>query len=140
MIDRVPDNLPLHLLPPTLRQIAELCGLPVLVKLVRRFGGSSLWIPQADHLTDSPLLPLIGAEAAQRLAAAFGGRYLPIGKAHQAMLHIRDAQITYEHYQLGYSVVRLARRWWLSDRQIRTIVGKTPLPASPQLDLFGEVA
>ncbi|MBF0192480.1 MAG: hypothetical protein HQL99_15280 [Magnetococcales bacterium] len=59
-------------LPPTLRLLVEVAGIPATLALVARFGGTEICVP-AKFDPDGRLVQVVGHEAAQRLVARFQG-------------------------------------------------------------------
>lgn len=49
-MERVPDNVTLEVLPGEQREIAKLIGMDAYMQLVRRYGGSQVYIAKADKI------------------------------------------------------------------------------------------
>jgi len=109
-------------LPPSLRDIADLIGLPGTLKLVETYGGVRLYVPKkldADH----KLAQLIGLEHAAKLAATYGGElHFDIPRAVEATRAARDRSIRADQAS-GSTHRELALKYNLTERQIRNILG-----------------
>lgn len=110
-------------LSPTLNRLSEVIGLAAALKLSERFGGGEIYVPlriQADH----PVAQCIGADAAAKLAAAFGtgqsGARIDVPKADDITRARRNRGIV-EAAEAGASKQALARRHGLTTRWVRRI-------------------
>jgi len=109
-------------LPPSLRDIAELIGLPGTLRLVETYGGVRLYVPKkldAEH----KLAQLIGLEQAAKLADTYGGEmHFDIPRAVEATRAARDRCIRADQAS-GSTHRELALKYSLTERQIRNILG-----------------
>ncbi|MEC4750017.1 Mor transcription activator family protein [Methylomicrobium sp. Wu6] len=129
-------DLPLHLLPPKLREIAEYCDVETALLLLENAGGGHVAVPEAAHLHSLHQLVLwLGAERAHAFCINFSGDIIQIPRAAAAMRVVRNRKIR-EERQAGAQLFTLARRYGLTERQILSIVGKNE-PNAGQFDLFG---
>ena len=126
-------QLPRHLLPVSLLQIADYCGDTVMWTLWEQYGGCHLRVPMrydAAHPLNTPL----GAVGLARLVDAFGGEILNIPRADAARRAVRDELIRNARAE-GADLATLARRFTLTERQISTICRARDSPVNH--DLFG---
>jgi hypothetical protein len=129
-------DLPLHLLPPKLREIAEYCGIETALLLLEHAGGCYVQVPTPEHLhAGYKLVEWLGAERATVLCQNYARETIQIPKAEAARRAIRDQKIRQER-QAGASPSTLARCYNLTQRQITNIVGQEPADDG-QFDLFG---
>jgi Mor family transcriptional regulator len=112
------------LLPETLREIAEVVGLPAAVRLVEWRGGVRVYVP-ARVTERHPLARVLGVRAAAALCARYPGAELCIPRAEAALRAVRDADIR-RRYSGGEGAPALALEYGLSLRQIRSIVAGQP--------------
>lgn len=107
-------------LPPILRDITELIGLPATLALVRHAGGTRLYVPVRFD-PDHPLVKVLGHAAAVALIERHRGEYIDLPKGEIAIKAARDQQIRADRHT--YTQAQQAIRWGLTDRQIRSILG-----------------
>lgn len=131
-------KLPLHLVPASLREMAEYCGESVMLAVWRTYGGGHLHVPKKPG-PDNELVALLGMQQALNFCAMYGGEMLNIAKADKALRAVRNALICLQSEQ-GESLFCLARAHGLTERQIQTILKATPDDDAVvmQLDLFEE--
>jgi hypothetical protein len=128
-------DLPLHLLPSKLREIAEYCGIETALLLLEHAGGRYVSVPYPEHLHAlHQLVEWLGVERASGFCRQYAGELIQVPKAAAAIRAIRDQQIR-EDRRSGASLGSLARRYGLTQRQITTIVGQET--DDRQFDLFG---
>ncbi|MEE1950993.1 Mor transcription activator family protein [Pseudomonas alcaligenes] len=127
-----------ELLPPAVRRIAELVGLPAAIKLVEALGGTSWYFARGvgrhGQARVAALSEIVGDEAAERLAFYLHERdtvYIP--KCDTALRSLRDIEIHRQFDQAmreGISantvVAELARTYELSDRHVWRILKVLP--------------
>lgn len=136
-----PDDLagtPVENLPESLRQLIELVGVAAALSLVRAFAGNVIQIPVRSRpggMVRERLVHLMGVAAAERLIQAYAGERLPIPRCAQALRDARDREII-RAYDGGASVVTLTAQYALTDRQIRTILKRSPAKTLPGLAGF----
>lgn len=134
MSDRPPvaaaegDELATDNLPASVRELISLIGLAPTLALVNKFAGQILVVPtgaMARSKTRSRLVEIIGEAATALLIWNFPGARLTIPRCVVAMRDARDRRII-AAYTAGVPVGRLAAENFLTDRQIRTIIKRSP--------------
>lgn len=128
------NDLPLHLLPAKLREIADYCGPDTALKLLAAYPGIHCVVPLPPPPPEHKLVGVLGYEGACRFCEAYGGDILQVPKADRALRLLRDARIRSER-AAGARLDTLALRYGLTERQIGNILGSADDPAR-QLDLF----
>jgi hypothetical protein len=128
-------ELPLHLLPPKLREIAEYCGIETAMLLLEHAGGGHVKVPLPENLHGlHQLVEWLGAERARAFCDNFCGETIQIPLAKAAIRVVRNKKIR-EERQAGASLFTLARRYGMTERGILKIVGHEK--DDRQFDLFG---
>ncbi len=125
-------------LPPQLKRLVDVLGVPGALKLLRKRGGTRLALSQG--LRDGMLVELLGPAACEALYRAFEGQpviWLP--KADKLTLQIRDREIR-ALKRKGKSLVSLALQFDLTSRQIQNICAAGPLEPPLQGGLFDDAA
>lgn len=115
-------------LPKSVRDIIELIGLAPAMALVQAFPGNIIKVPVGaieDGKMRTRLIGLMGIEAAEKFIATYGGERLAIPRCVQAIRDERDRRII-DEYDAGKPVSSLALDFGLTERQIRTILKRTP--------------
>lgn len=141
-------------LPPTVRRIAELAGLPVAIKLVDALGGRSWYFArgmgQNGQARVAALSEIVGDDVAERLAFYMHERHaVYIPKCDEALRVLRNIEIhrqfdqsTREGVSANTVVAELARVYELSDRHVWRVLKRLPGLAddagSTTLDLFNQ--
>jgi len=110
LIDELPDGL---------RDIAELIGLPLALRLVEARGGRRFYFPYGVA-PEHALVQLIGQEAAEILCREYPGERLEIPRATNYHRAVRNAHI-HQSLAKGVSQSALAGDHGLTERQIRNI-------------------
>lgn len=107
-------------MPDLLREVADLIGTEAALRLAKRFGGRSLYIPQSPGPT-SDLAACIGLEAAQALGRCYGHEdiVLPMGRTIERLA--RNQALLADRAR-GLSVRFLSLRYDLSERRIWEIL------------------
>lgn len=124
-------------LPASIRELVNLIGLPAVEKLVKRYGGTYVYVPAPENLTeDHPLAELIGLEPARKVAGHCRNGKLKVALGREAMRRARNADIVRKHFVEGWTMRQLALEYDLDERQIHTIVHTTPLSMPRHPDLF----
>ena len=109
-----------ELLPESVREMAEVIGLEAALGVVRRFGGTRLWLPlvvEADH----PLAREIGLAQAKRLGEYYRLESITVPSCKGAFRVLRNERIT-RRYRAGETAAVLAREYGLHERMIWQIV------------------
>ncbi len=127
------SQLPRHLLPESLLQIADYCGDDIMWKVWKHYGGGRLYIP-AQVSPDHELSELLGFADACLLCQAFPGENMRIDKAQEAQNYVRDTLIR-QAKDGGVRNIELVRRFRLSDRRIQQIKAMDE-SASMNFDVF----
>lgn len=128
-------DLPLHWLPPKLREVAEYCGESTARVLLTHFGGGHLFVPRIMP-NEHRLAELLGLESASKLCRMYGGEVLQVPRAAQGLRRYRNVLIQKE-YADGATQFDLARRYGLTERQVNKILGAVADNNAAQKDLFG---
>lgn len=110
--------------PPEVMRLAEVIGEPAALALIEEFGGLRTYVPK--HPTER-IVAAIGAEAAAKLAAAWGGEYIPVPLARAWRVMVYRSR--------GQSYPAIARRVGLSEDGVWRILSRADMTTS-QLDLF----
>lgn len=118
-----------HYLGPVLTDMVAAIGLPDTMRVVQRWGGTRLWIPQQPSMA---LVEHLGPAQAAKLCAAFGGNRPDIPKALRLLNLLRDDDI--RSNPDGLSVPELAQRYGLIERRIYQIRGQPMAPVLPPRD------
>ncbi|AGG89906.1 hypothetical protein [Rhodanobacter denitrificans] len=121
-------------LPPRLAALAELIGLPAMLRLVEARGGTRVYVPDvasADHW----LARLIGLPAMEQLVAEHSRDYIELDRAAAALRAARDRKIVADN-AAGTSTATLALENGLTQRQVFNILARTGGPVADQRDLF----
>jgi hypothetical protein len=115
-------------LPESVRELIDLIGLAPTLALVNAWGGQILHVPTGDNPNSKArrrLVSVLGESATQALIWNYPGQRLTIARCVAAMRDARDRQII-AAYGDGTPVARLAAENFLTDRQIRTIIKRSP--------------
>lgn len=107
-------------LPPSLRKLCDLIGLPKVIRLVRAYGGMRLHIPHCAP-DENALCRLIGRPAARLLGQHYGGDDVYVPSLARVRRETRNHRIR-RSYDAGSTVRDLAMREGLSERWITEIV------------------
>lgn len=115
-------------LPSSIQDVAEALGLPIVIKLVRHFGGAEISIPKkmsAGH----PLRVALGKEDAEALAGYLGNSqiYVPMMKRSR----VRDVLALEAK---GRNRTEIALALGMSQRHVRRLASKHV--DDRQIDLF----
>jgi len=130
-------------IPESLREIAEVIGLPAALALVTLHGGRRLYIPIKFPASNS-LLQYLGSETCDKLSQAFGGDYLAIPRAIAVNRKTRNEQILQDHRNKA-TVAALAQKYDMTERNVWIILARSkseaqkPTTASfqpKQIELF----
>ncbi|MBF0437955.1 MAG: transcriptional regulator [Magnetococcales bacterium] len=123
MIDNT--NIAVCDLPRGLQELAEVIGLSNAITLSMSYGGTNLQIPTRFRSATHPITNLLGDEAAKQLIHHYKREIIYIPKASSALRSARNRQICKECDAGGQTVVSLARKHCLSERQVQTILKNT---------------
>lgn len=100
--------------------MAEVIGLEAALGVVRRFGGTRLWLPLV-LAEDHPLAREIGLAQAKRLSRHYCLEAISIPTCKGAFRAMRNRGIC-ERYRAGETAAALAREYGLHERMIWKIV------------------
>jgi Mor family transcriptional regulator len=118
-----------------LKEISNLIGISDTLKLVKQFGGLSIYLPK-EFSENHELACAVGIESALKIYNYFG----PVGaieipKAHSLAISFRNNKIKEERQ--SHSRKSLARKYCLTERQITNILHTENHQTDPnQLNLF----
>lgn len=118
------------LLPQVARDLASCIGIQAVLLLIAKYGGTRLYVP-LDPKENHPIEQLIGSHSLMKLAQRYGGDTLEIPRALIANISARNVQIKQEYHILSQS--QLARKYGMTERQIRNIVTKDMDEQQPKL-------
>lgn len=107
-------------LPETLREIAEVAGLPAALAIAEHWGGIRLDMPATPDGTHR-LAAVVGMQAAAQLAEEYQGEQLDIPRAAKALRQVIYQTIA-QRYADGASAAQLAREYGCTERWIYVIV------------------
>lgn len=110
--------------PPEVMRLAEVIGVPAALALIEAFPGLRPYIPKQPT---ERIIAVIGPEAAEKLARAWGGEYLKVPSAKPWRVTIYRGR--------GFSYADIALRVGLSEDGVWRILSRAEM-TSPQLDLF----
>ncbi len=120
-------------LPPQIRQLVALIGLPETFKLLQAKGGTQLRIPKVASKAE--VLPeFLQCESIELLCKAWPAKVIDVPKVDKILLQIRNQAIT--EARATQSASQLARSFDLTRRQIINIC-KSPGDDN-QVDMFEE--
>lgn len=117
--------------PDVLREIALYVGHDAAMKLVKSYGGTSIYIPSVASRISQGIEEAIGREAASSLCNGFGGSDLYIPRCLKGLLLSRNISVCLDYEDLITSMGSdaatnvLARRYALSNRYIYMILKGT---------------
>lgn len=116
-------------LPSSMQFLADFIGLEATIKIIRRYGGSSLYI----HKTTKPhstLCGYLGETAYQKLISGYGGENLKdIPRACDAIRKARNRRIR-EWKFAGMTNSSIASRMGITERSVRRILQQITLQES----------
>lgn len=116
-------DIDVQLLPEKLRKIVARIGITPTMALVRRYGGTRLYVPKM-MTEDHSLAQLLGYENAVALSGEYGGdEHFDIPKAERALMFVRDRRIVGAR---GHRSARdLAIEHRLTERGVYKILART---------------
>lgn len=115
-------------LPASVRELIELVGVGPALALVRAFAGNVIKVPSRDRRAGgmrARLIEIMGEAAALKLIDHYSGETLTIARCVAALRAERDRKIVAD-YDAGWPVAALASRERMTERQIRTILARSP--------------
>jgi Mor family transcriptional regulator len=116
-------------------ELFDLLGEEGLAALARRWGGVHFEVPKGrGGKTWHALEDAIGPELAGRLVERFGGDRLDVPRLCARTLAQRNVRLHRERWEMGKSVLKLAREYGLTERWVRAITNERD--PQEQLSLF----
>lgn len=123
----------LHLLPATMRELAQVVGIPAMLDLVGAYGGTSLYVP-CRSTANPELLRVLGVTACAALQARYAGERIEIALCERALRVILHRAIRAD-LLAGMSKRDIARKYGYTVRGIFYIEMRGE-PADKNLSLF----
>lgn len=122
------------LLPPQMRGLVKIIGLPDTIKLLQAYGGQRIWVPLGKS-SDSYLDKTISRDAVKELAnSQYAGLRITLPKIDKILSQIRNL-----HIQSSPEVPKsvFARQYNLTIRQVQRI--RNGDDDNPTLDMFDDM-
>ena len=125
----IPESEIKQTLPESLAELTEVCTLSAIFSLVECFGGTRVFIPQ-QRIKGSTLARAIGVENATAITKGFAHAkglvisdafYIP--RCQDTFIALRNKKMRVMRGN-GATVNELARRFFLSDKQVENILRK----------------
>lgn len=117
-------------LPESLKDIAEMIGLGVAVKLMAAYPGRRLFVPARGFPAAHPLRETLSEEELASLSKNLGSMVLTVPTGRKALQAARDRAI-HDDRRAGLSLDQLCAKHGLSLRRITEIVTNVPKPLKP---------
>lgn len=115
------DYAPLH-------QLIRAIGLPATHALVRRFGGTRIYLPLPEHISaDHAIARVVGVEAARALARLWPQERPHVPRPPAWFYAERDSQIHDDFKTL--SMPQMVEKWSMTERRLYQILAKEPAPS-----------
>lgn len=128
------DELP-ETLPESLRDIAQIIGLPKALALAERLGGTRIRIP-VKYRDDHYIVPIMGHKAWASFWYEFQGQHMDLPRNAAYLRNLRDQQICAEYYGQR-TAGQIALRYQMTERTVYKIVSDMHDPmVDAQGDLF----
>jgi Mor family transcriptional regulator len=109
--------------PESLAEAVKDIGIPATLKLIKRFGGVRLYVPEPQHITENHVIArTIGLASARAIAKIWPNERPEIPSAARAFRRARDRAILREATSLSKS--KLALKYNLSERQLYNILSR----------------
>ena len=106
-----------------LQDLVELIGYQPTIELLRAWGGRRLKVPATMH-QDHALVFIVGWDASQKLAEAYGGAdALDIPAERNFLIDLRNAALL-EAFHSGRTITWLSRKFGLSRRQVNSVLDR----------------
>ncbi|MDH2918485.1 MAG: hypothetical protein PXX73_04750 [Sideroxydans sp.] len=123
----------LHLLPPSMQELAQVVGITVLLDLVAAYGGTPLYVP-SKGTSNQELLRVLGKPAFTALQARYAGERIEIALCERALRILVHRNIRAD-LVAGMSKAAIARKYRYTVRGIFDIEMRGE-PADKNLSLF----
>ncbi|WP_227657393.1 Mor transcription activator family protein [Candidatus Magnetaquicoccus inordinatus] len=104
----------------SMRDLADIIGLPDTRKIVRKYHGTRIFIPRTPRVQHH-LATLLGMAQAWLLSEHFGGETISVPRMANLLRVQRNRDIV-RRYDSGEAVRHLAHEYQLTDRQIYAIL------------------
>lgn len=128
------EELP-ETLPESLRDIAEIIGLPKALGLAERLGGTRIRVP-VKYRDDHYIVPIIGHKAWSKFWYEFQGQHMDLPRNQAYLRNIRNQQICTAYYQ-NKTAREIALAYKLTERSVYKILSSSHSDSVPiQTDLF----
>lgn len=109
-------------LPESVKDVLESIGLEATLKLIERFGGSRVYVPRPDFITeDHDVARAIGVPLARKLAALCRNERMGLPRAAKAISRARDRVLRSDLASM--SVSQCARKYKMTERNVYFILG-----------------
>jgi hypothetical protein len=125
MTDFAIFELPDHLIPETILEIASYCGKNTAIVLLKNYPGSHIRVPKYPT-SDHKLAALLGIIDFTRLCEKFGKETIQIPRAADAIRAVRNQKILHD-FKMGVMQSDLAIKYELTERQIIHICNKNKI-------------
>lgn len=109
-----------QLLPESLCLLAQVIGLPAVLRLLERWPGVTIRVPMRpdpDYVAYRRLVEAVGEEVAQQIIAYMAGDQLRIPRASAALSALRDRCIQRDRAR-GASIAELVLAYGVSERTV----------------------
>lgn len=127
--EELPDTLP-----ESLRDIAEIIGLPKALGLAERLGGTRIRVP-VKYRDDHYIVPIIGHKAWSKFWYEFQGQHMDLPRNAAYLRSLRNQQICVEYYG-KYTAGKIALRYQITERSVYKIVSEMH---DPMIDAQGDL-
>ena len=111
-----------ELLPPLVRDIADVIGLQATLVLCDAWGGIR-WSVPTTHRADSTLSRLIGADCAEAFIRVFGGEKLDLPRCTRALIAAEHAAL-YADRDRGMTAPALALKYRCTERWVWELLAR----------------
>jgi Mor family transcriptional regulator len=109
---------------PTFAKVQVLIGAGMAYRLIEAYGGTRLYIPKPQRLSEyHRLSTTLGYSEALILAQHFGDSSVKVPTGHWAILHARN-DLIHERYAKGETAAKLAREYGMAEDSIYRIVNR----------------
>lgn len=110
-------------MPESVKDVVGAIGLAATLKLIDRFGGSRVYVPCPEFITeDHDIAQAIGVPLARKLAALCRNERMELPRAAKAIRSARDRALRRD--RAGMSASQCARKYQMTERQVYSIVGR----------------
>lgn len=117
-------------LPPSIRDLIELVGMPATMALVKEYGGICInkvpvYGSGKEGAIRARLIELMGEEAAEKFIQVYSGERFPVARCAEALRDERDRRII-AAYDTDVSAATIALRENMTERNVRNILKRVP--------------